>query len=282
MSAKVREADRGDREAILAISQRIWEGEDYIPFVVDGWLAEGGLIVAEVSGEVVGFAKTTELAPGEVWLEGLRVHPDHQGKGIAKALARAQLELALARRAHTVRLATVEANEASLHIAKELGFRPAARFFYAEAEAQKPQESQRLQRPALSAAQEFLRTSQALQDGQNMIGLGWRFRDLSPQLLAELAEKDALFSLGTPPQGLLILLPDPYTPAAVAALAFVDGKEEILPELLRFSHAWAEKNGQRILAAMVAAPWVFTFLTRHGFQFVPELGAVLVLEYHPK
>ncbi|MGQ9700802.1 MAG: GNAT family N-acetyltransferase [Candidatus Bipolaricaulaceae bacterium] len=281
MGARVREATFADRNAILAISQRIWEGEDYIPFVVDQWLREGGLIVAELSGQVVGFAKITELSPGEVWLEGLRVHPDHQGKGIAKTLARAQLELALAWHAHTIRLATVEANEPSLHIATELGFRPLARFFYAEAEVQKPENSPCLQQPALSAAQKFLDSSPALREGQNLIGLGWRFRILGPELLAELAQKDALFSLGTPPQALLILLPDPYTPATTAALAFLDGEEDAFPELLKFAHAWAWKHGQKILTAMVAAPWVFTFLTRHGFQFVPELGAVLILEHRP-
>lgn len=278
---KVREAELGDRQAILAISQRIWEGEDYIPFVVDQWLTEGGLIVAELSGQVVGFAKITELSPGEVWLEGLRVHPDHQGKGIAKTLARAQLELALAWHAHTIRLATVEANEPSLHIATELGFRPLARFFYAEAEVRKPENSPRLQQPALSAAQKFLDSSPALREGQNLIGLGWRFRSLSPELLAELAQKDALFSTGTPPQALLILLPDPYTPQTTAALAFLDGEEEVLPKLLEFAHAWAATGGQKILAAMTAAPWVLTFLSRYGFQFAPEFGAVLILEHRP-
>ncbi len=282
VGVSVRPATWADRQRILAISQRIWEGEDYVPFVLDRWLAEGGLVVAELCGEVVGFAKTTELAPGELWLEGLRVHPDHQGKGVAKALARAQLDLALAQRPQVIRLATVEANDASIHIARELGFREVARFLYLEADVRRPENTLTPQKPDPKEAWEFLRASQALQEGRGLIGLGWRFCTLSPELLAELADKEALFSVGAPPQGLLILVPDPYTPAAIAALAFLDGEEGALEMLLQFAHAWAQERGQRIIAAMVAAPWIFRFLTRRGFQFVPELGAVLVLEYRPR
>ncbi|MEW6216856.1 MAG: GNAT family N-acetyltransferase, partial [Candidatus Bipolaricaulota bacterium] len=58
-----------------------------MPLVLDGWLTEGGLVVAELNGDLAGFGKLTLLSPGEVWLEGLRVDPTHRGKGVAKALA---------------------------------------------------------------------------------------------------------------------------------------------------------------------------------------------------
>ncbi len=276
---RVRPARPEDREGILAISQRIWEGEDYVPGVLDAWLSEGGLLVAELAAEVVGFAKTTELSPGELWLEGLRVHPDHQGKGVAKALAHAQLEQALARKPRTIRLATVEANAASLHIARELGFQEVARFFYLEADVENRACPSSLRPPSLEEAWAFLRASPALAEAKGLAGIGWRFRPLTQAVLRELRENGALLALGSPPQGLLLLAPDPYTPREIAALVFVDGDEGVLPELLSGAHAWAASRGQKILAAMVAAPWIFTFLTRHGFQFAPELGAVLVLEY---
>lgn len=276
---KVRLATLQDREGILAISRRIWKGEDYVPEVLDAWLSEGGLIVAELEEEVVGFAKTTELAPGEIWFEGLRVHPEHQGKGVAKALAQAQLEHARAKNPRSIRLATVEENAASLHIARELGFQEVARFFYLEADVVKPGHPPSLRRPSSEEAWEFLAASQALAEAQGFVGLGWRFRSLTPALLVELEKTGAIFAAGSPPQGLLILVPDPYTPKEIASLVFLDGDEEVLPALLSGAHAWAAAHKMRILAAMVAAPWIFTFLVRNRFQFVPELGAVLVLEY---
>ncbi len=275
----VREAEWKDKEAILAISRKIWEGEDYVPAVLEDWLSQGGMLVAELSGEVVGFAKVTELSPGEFWFEGLRVDPAHQGKGVAKALAQAQLEWALSRQPKTIRLATVEANEASLHIAQNLGFHEVARFFYLEAEVRKPKEVRKLRTSAPEEAWEFLRASQVLAEGKGFLGLGWRFRQASPELVEELARKEALFALGEPPRGLLIIVPDPYTPKELGCLAFLDGEEGVLPGLLEFAHGLAAKNGERILSAMVAAPWLFRFLLAQGFQFIPELGAVLVLEY---
>jgi len=128
----VRPARVEDREAILAISAQIWQGEDYIPLVLDGWLAEGGLAVAELDGVVAGLGKLTVLAPGEVWLEGLRVDPAHRGKGVAKALARHQLESALGLNPRSIRFATAEVNAESLHIAGRQGFRETARFTYVE------------------------------------------------------------------------------------------------------------------------------------------------------
>lgn len=35
--------------------------------------------MAELDGRLAGFAKTTFLSPGEVWLEGLRVDPARRG-----------------------------------------------------------------------------------------------------------------------------------------------------------------------------------------------------------
>lgn len=275
----VRCAQAKDKEAILAISRRVWEGKDYVPRVLDLWLGEGGLIVAEVGEEVVGFAKTTELGPGELWLEGLRVHPDHQGQGIAKALAQAQLEQALARKPRTIRLAIMEGNVASLHIARDLGFVEVARFFYLEAEVRKPVQARPLRKPDLQEAWAFLRASKALREAQGFLGLGWRFRLLTPELLRALWETGSVFSVGSATPGLFILMPDPYMPEEIGALVFLDGPEDALLEALVGAQDWAAARGLSILAAMVAAPWIFTFLTRHGFEFVPELGRVLVLEY---
>jgi len=268
-----------DRERILAISAKIWEGEDYIPHVLDRWLSEGGLFVAELAGKVVGFAKNTELSPGEVWLEGLRVDPEHRGKGVAKALAQAQLEAALAQKPRSIRLATVEENLASLHIAQELGFREIARFSYLEADVVEPESLPPVERPEPKKAWDFLQRSSSFREARGLVGLGWRFRTLTFDFLTELCREGKVFALGHGLSALLIVFPDPYTPEEILALAFLDGEETALEKLLRLAQGLAAKRGNQILSAMVADPWLYTFLSRRGFQGVPELGAVVVLEY---
>ena len=268
-----------DRERILAISAKIWEGEDYIPQVLEQWLSEGGLFVAELAGKVVGFAKNTELSPGEIWLEGLRVDPEHQGKGVAKTLARAQLEAALAKKPRSVRLATVEENLAGLHIAQELGFRKIARFSYLEADAVGPKSLPSVKKPEPREAWDFLQRSTSFAEARGLVGLGWRFRTLTFDFLVELCHEGNVFAPGYEPSALLIIVPDPYTPEDILVLAFLDGEEPALEKLVHLAHGLAAKRGNRILSAMVADPWLYTFLFRQGFQGVPELGAVVVLEY---
>jgi GNAT superfamily N-acetyltransferase len=80
-----RPALRKDTEEVLELCSHIWDGGDYIPMVWEDWLADpdGLLGVAEMGGHVVGIFKLTKFAEYEWYMEGLRVHPDVQGRGIA-------------------------------------------------------------------------------------------------------------------------------------------------------------------------------------------------------
>lgn len=77
-----------DTADVLELTSHIWEGRDYIPEVWSEWLADpaGLLVIAEWGGRVVGLIKLSLLGPGEGWLEGLRVHPDFEGRGFASHL----------------------------------------------------------------------------------------------------------------------------------------------------------------------------------------------------
>jgi len=74
-----------DTESVMELSSHIWDGGDYIPLVWEEWMADpdGLLGVAEMHGRVVGVFKLTKFQEGEWYMEGLRVHPDFQGKGVA-------------------------------------------------------------------------------------------------------------------------------------------------------------------------------------------------------
>ncbi|MBC7092715.1 GNAT family N-acetyltransferase [Candidatus Bipolaricaulota bacterium] len=281
MAVEIRGVRPEDKEAILAISAQVWDGEDYVPTVLDRWMAEGGLLVAELGGRVVGFAKTTFLAPGEVWLEGLRVDPAHRGKGVGKALARAQLEGALALAPRSIRFATGEVNHESIHIAEELGFREVARFTYMEGAVQEvPAPAGVTQVRDPEAAWRFISTSPLFREGRGLLGLGWRFPELTPALFEELTRAGAVSSLGDEEiRGVLIQVPDPYAPAAFSAIVFVDGDEEAVGELLRFAHAQAGALGQTRLSAMIPDAWLAEVLSRHGLSWFPDFRYVLVFEY---
>lgn len=77
-----------DTPDVLELTRQIWEGQDYVPSVWADWLRDpdGLLAAAEYGGRVVGISKLTRLSPSEWWLEGLRVHPEYEGRGIASHL----------------------------------------------------------------------------------------------------------------------------------------------------------------------------------------------------
>jgi len=88
MQVFCRPAIAADRAHVMELSALIWEGHDYIPQVWDAWLADedGLLAVATRNERVVGVGKLTHLTPEEWWMEGMRVHPDFQGRKIGAQL----------------------------------------------------------------------------------------------------------------------------------------------------------------------------------------------------
>ena len=88
LTVTCRQARPADKPDMLEITRTIWEGRDYVPRVWDEWLADssGRLGVAEYNGRVLGVGKLTRLTDRDWWLEGLRVHPEFERRGIATQL----------------------------------------------------------------------------------------------------------------------------------------------------------------------------------------------------
>lgn len=135
MGLEIRRARPEDRPAALEICAHTWENGDYIPFVWDEWLADeaGPLLVAVLDGRVVALEKISWTSPTEVWLEGMRVHPDHRKAGIATALFRYSLRWATERGARIARLATGSSNQAVHRMVAAVAFRLVHRCRYYEA-----------------------------------------------------------------------------------------------------------------------------------------------------
>lgn len=113
-----------DKPAVLAICAQIWEGDDYIPEVWDAWIADpyGQFSVVELDGKVVGLGKLTRLTPTEWWLEGLRVDPAYQGRGIGRFLHEQGVALADRLGKGVLRFATSSANHSVHRFAADTGF----------------------------------------------------------------------------------------------------------------------------------------------------------------
>lgn len=126
----LRDAVASDKEPILEFCHQTWDWGDYIEFVWDEWFNDprGGLRVGEAGGRPVGVNKLTLLTPQEGWMEGMRLHPDYRGRGYAHQFMADMVQLAAAKGADVIRLATGSSNVPIQRVATRLGLRKVAAF----------------------------------------------------------------------------------------------------------------------------------------------------------
>ncbi|XP_017282519.1 histidine N-acetyltransferase isoform X2 [Kryptolebias marmoratus] len=89
-------ATEEDFDEIMAMSQDIFGGLDYLPTRYTSWLQETNrtVIVARKEGKVIALESVCVIDDGETMLvEGLRVAPEERGKGVAGVLLRFCSEL---------------------------------------------------------------------------------------------------------------------------------------------------------------------------------------------
>jgi GNAT superfamily N-acetyltransferase len=132
-----RPAREGDTPDVLDLTRLIWEGDDYVPYVWADWLGDrqGLLAVAEHQGRVLGLGKLTRLTEVDWWLEGLRVHPDFEGREIATQLHDHLLDHWYKNGRGTIRLAT-SAERVQVHrLCSRSGFHRVGECTYYKAEA---------------------------------------------------------------------------------------------------------------------------------------------------
>jgi GNAT superfamily N-acetyltransferase len=266
------------------MSRHIWGGNDYMPLVWDRWLAEktGALLTATVDGRPVGTTKVTLLSPGEVWLEGLRLHPDYHGLGLSKHIHKATFREASRLNPRTVRYATWIGNEASRRIAEKNGFWQIARagWMWGKAGTKSTIRARRATLADLDAVVRFVHGSRCYESMGGVAGVGWTFPQLSRRRIRSLVKK-----------GRVLLLPGKGAPRAVAAydmgkidddvcLGFVDGPDDDVRALARDVLRAAAGTGREKASAMLPMGRIVELVHSAGFDewqpvkaVVYELGA---------
>ena len=182
MRVCVRRAIESDRESIVEISGQIWDGEDYVPELLDDWFTdrEGELVVATLDDQVIAFAHRTWLCPGIAWFEGIRTDPASQGCGAGKAITEYLIRAARDAGATHIELSTYIDNEASIHIIKAYGFQLVGTFSYMERpnELEPPEsvgESLSIRPISEQETIEFVGHSEFLSLARRRFPRGWRF-----------------------------------------------------------------------------------------------------------
>lgn len=143
---KIRDAAYQDREGILEMSKLIWEGEDYLPWVIDQWLGSTHpLIVAEETetGRIIGLDRVV-VNGQHAFFQGLRVHPDCEGQGIGTALSKEIILRALKKGGYVFWADVWHENQASLTLSKRVGMVPQSTLYLLQLPVVQQEESANL------------------------------------------------------------------------------------------------------------------------------------------
>jgi GNAT superfamily N-acetyltransferase len=281
MRLLVRPVTMADQPAIMRISSRIWDGHDYVPMFFERWVSDGGFWAGEVRGKVAGYGKATELAPGEWWLEGLRVDPACRKRGFGKELSRQVLYKTLDKRPVSLRLATADVNHESVHIIeKVMGFKPCVQYRFFLGTPGEPQPGPRLVAPAVAEALGYVERSAELATSRGLLQSTWLFRDLNRRYMAELGRGGHVFGYRAAGRlaGLIVLKPHRYHGNDLE-ISFVAGTDKVLAVFRSFLFRVAHECGTKNISGMAASNEMAAALASLGMKPHPHIGAVLVYDY---
>lgn len=287
---ELRQARAEDKEGILAIASATWEGWDYVPLLLDRWIVERGFYVAEHAGKIVGITKTTELSPGELWLEAIRVAETHRQKGWGLQIAEKQLQLALATNPKSIRLSTADINTASLGIIHRLGFSEYAAFRYFQqppvthpvtpistSEKKKVAVEQLRQKDA-AKAWKLITASEEFAASKGLLPHTWKFYQWTEERFGSLISEGSVYVTGEG-CGVLILLPCRYSSQNLE-IAFIEGDEDALQALEAFAgFSFAGASGEGRFAAFAASKRKRDILQRIGMKPHERITCVYVFDY---
>jgi len=188
-----------DTADVMELTRTIWDGNDYVPQVWEKWLADpdGLLAIAEYGEKVVGLAKLTRLEAQEWWLEGLRVHPEFEGRGIASHLNDYLLAYWEQHCQGVIRLATGSHRLKVHHLCERNGFQRVAEFAPFSApimEPFSPDEQVTIFRPLqeteIQEALKFIQPNPLTGRAAGLMNLGWQWAQPSARFLLQTIQRD--------------------------------------------------------------------------------------------
>lgn len=234
----LRRAGKEDKDRILEISSSIWQGEDYVPFVIDQWLDDQNseVIVAVRGGKVISFAHYVRLFDSYIWWEGIRTDPDFRNLGAARAIGRYFFAMAKKEGARKIGLSTYIENYASIHLIEAQGFQKVASFCFLEFKQEAVSRSRSvpvLKEVTFREAIPFMESSEFLKVSRGFLPRSWRFYPFwaGAEVLERMTHR--LRGIGADGElSALLILGQSVHPEVEFTIDFLDGTPENMEALL--------------------------------------------------
>ncbi|MBD3408248.1 MAG: GNAT family N-acetyltransferase [Candidatus Lokiarchaeota archaeon] len=127
MQLQIRKYRSEDKQSLIDMTKDNWGGHDHLPHHIEQWGDDSKhhVFIGELKDQVVALSILRIMDEGKTgWMEGLRVHPEHRGKGFASQMSTKLIQTGRELGVERFRLTLAQHNEASSAIATKLGLRP--------------------------------------------------------------------------------------------------------------------------------------------------------------
>jgi GNAT superfamily N-acetyltransferase len=248
----IRPAVMEDIPQIIEVARAAAGWDDYIPHVISSWIKDprGEVIVAATDGRVVGLARYFFQTPRVIWMQGLRVHPEHRGLRLSDRIARECMRRARERGATRARLATSYRNLPALRHIKRIRFRLITRWrVYSNCRSgapSTPPEPSIAEASQVEKLWDHLRSSKTFRIAGRMYAQGWVWYDLDREALGKLAAAGGCYYYGPPDTPRAIMIAGPVSEErgeGVFRVKYAEGRVPQLRQLVEYAIHLASQRG---------------------------------------
>jgi len=282
---EIDEVKKSDREEVEALCQGIWDGHDYIPELFDAWVEEGGFICGRVDDEIVALAKHTWHDHDVLWLEGLRVHPEKQGKGYGRKMIEKRMDYIQDLNYEVARFLTSGDRRPVRKIAEEMGFELKKEFQRMclneeELGVMEPPSEEEIsgveQEEKVEEVLEFVFSSPVFKDHEGLYVEGWTAYDMKEELIRDRIERGHCFSVRNPEiKALMFRYVDEIYGSV--SIAFIAGGKEEMKKLLNHGLKEAIEDRRSIYRVKTASKKVMEAAQDVGLKY-SDHGTSVVYE----
>lgn len=266
-----------DIYGVREISSGIWGGEDYLPKVFNRWLEEGGFYKYVKDGKIVALCKYTEQPDGVIWLQGLRVHADHQGLGIGSLVASELYSMVSSIEHRALRFMTDSTNAKSIHLAMKRGFEVKLKLYHLDHDVVDEHETTALQERDVNEVADFVSSSKEYGEYRGLYISNWTAYDMTSELIEREVEAGNCFTIRDNSDIIGTIFLNHHRRYGRTSVPFMAGSEELWTDLLSCAFKESSENGRGHLLLKTPDPEVKAVAESMGMTSA-EYETVLVLE----
>ncbi len=250
----IRTANNTDKDKILNICKRIWDGNDYIPNFLDEWLLQRNsyLFVVEYNNTITHFARLKLQSDNTGWIEGLRGDPEYNRIGLAKILVENIINFSKKNSLKKLRFATYFLNRESISLFQKFGFTIINKYLIGDKNIFNINKERKfsinnLKKENLDKVINFLSNSEIYKQYGKFLSNGWHFKKHSIEICYEWLENGYFYSIinNNELSSLMCLVPQNNNPDN-GIISFIDGDTEEMDELVNFAENRAYYNNSNL------------------------------------